>query len=123
MDAGKALKPSLCLELETIGANACGNHDMPADDWLGGAGVITSEDFSIDDLLDFSNEQLEAEEKDSLAVSSLDGVDDDSNSNEDSVSGNGEDSDSLLGSELAVPVINLPPCIYPFFNLNFLYSF
>lgn len=116
MDTAKALKASLCRELETIDATACGNHDMTDDDWIGGAAVIPGDDFSIDDLLDFSNGQLEEEEeeKDSLSVSSPDGVDDDSNSNSGSFAGNAEDSDSLLGSELTVPVINLVSYTYHF---------
>lgn len=85
------------------------------DDVLCGAGIngASGEDFSVDDLFDFSNEgfglgsegleeEEEEEEKDSVSWSSQERVDDD-NSNSSSFSGAG-DFDSLSAGELAVPV-------------------
>lgn len=85
------------------------------DDVFCGAGVngVSGEDFSVDDLFDFSNgglgvgfegeeEEEEEEEKDSFSWSSLERVDDD-NSNSSSFSGTG-DFESLSAGGLAVPV-------------------
>ncbi|KAJ7978522.1 GATA transcription factor [Quillaja saponaria] len=80
---------------------------------------VSGEDFSVDDLLDFSNGEFqhgsvgvkdefeeEEEEKDSLSLSSPDHVENDSNSNSISFSGSG-DADSIFVSELAVPADDL----------------
>ncbi|RVW93285.1 GATA transcription factor 5 [Vitis vinifera] len=87
------------------------------DDVFCGAGVngVSGEDFSVDDLFDFSNgglgvgfegeEEEEEEEKDSFSWSSLERVDDD-NSNSSSFSGTG-DFESLSAGGLAVPADDL----------------
>lgn len=91
----KALKPSLrrefivqqtlCEEILCLNANT----------------VVAGEDFSVDDLLDFSNGEEYNEEKESLSVSSesQDRGEDDSNSNSTGVS-----SDSFFTTELILPV-------------------
>ncbi|XP_020218869.1 GATA transcription factor 7 [Cajanus cajan] len=96
----KALKPSLrrefivqqtlCEEIFCLNANA------------GGAGA--GEDFSVDDLLDFSNGEEYNEETESVSVSSQsqDRGEDDSNSNSTGVS-----CDSFFSTELAVPAGDL----------------
>ncbi|KAJ7967254.1 GATA transcription factor [Quillaja saponaria] len=73
---------------------------------------VSNEDFSVDDLLDFSNGEFQhgsvavedgyEEEKNSVSESSQDRVEDDSNSNSTTFSGSG-DSESIFASELAVP--------------------
>ncbi|KAL2329011.1 hypothetical protein Fmac_022438 [Flemingia macrophylla] len=97
--AAKALKPSLrtevvfpqaiCDEILCFNAN----------------NIVVSEDFSVDDLLDFSKEidNYEDEEKDSTSASSQsqDPTEDDSNSN--STAAGGGDSDSVFAGELSVP--------------------
>ncbi|KAJ1386303.1 Zinc finger, GATA-type [Sesbania bispinosa] len=92
----KALKPSLrreffqqalCEEIFCLNANT----------------VVGGEDFSVDDLLDFSNDEFQQEydeEKDSLSASSS--LSQDSNSNSTGVS-----SDSIFSTELAVPAGDL----------------
>lgn len=81
------------------------------DDAWCGAGIngVSPEDFSVDDLFDFSNEGFgvgfegeEEEEKDSISWSSQERIDDD-HSNSSSFSGAG-DFESLTAGGLAVPV-------------------
>ncbi|CAJ1933622.1 unnamed protein product [Sphenostylis stenocarpa] len=106
--AAKALKPSLrtefvfpqaiCDEILCFNAN----------------NIVVAEDFSVDDLLDFSNgefqlgkefdvyEEEDDEEKDSTSGSSQDRTEDDSNSNS-TAAGGGGDSDSVFAGELLVP--------------------
>ncbi|KAK7264238.1 hypothetical protein RJT34_31844 [Clitoria ternatea] len=103
--ASKALKPSLrtefifpqaiCDEVLCFNAN----------------NIVVSEDFSVDDLLDFSNGEFqvgkefhdyeEDEEKDSTTSGSSQPMEDDGNSNS---SAGAADSDSVFAGELAVPV-------------------
>lgn len=90
----KALKPSLRREL---------NQQVFLEEFCGVTGItcVSTDDFSVDDLLDLPNGEFEdgsveeEEEKDSLSV--------DENSNSSNFSGAG-DSESPLASELAVPV-------------------
>lgn len=92
--AARALKSSLRREL---------NQQVFFEDFCGATGItcVSTEDFSVDDLLDLPNGEFEdgsveeEEEKDSLSV--------DENSNSSNFSGAG-DSESPLASELAVPV-------------------
>ncbi|XP_014492524.1 GATA transcription factor 7 [Vigna radiata var. radiata] len=106
--AAEALKPSLrtefifpqaiCDEIFCFNAN----------------NIVVGEDFSVDDLLDFSNgefqlgkdfdvyEEEEDEEKDSTSGSSQERSEDDSNSNSTGAGGVG-DSDSVFAGELSVP--------------------
>lgn len=116
----KALKPSLRRELAFQPKAFC-EEILCLNGNNGGAG----EDFSVDDLLDFSSgefqhgfvgngddfEEDDEEEKDGSSVS------DDVNSNSGSVSGAG-DSESAFASELAVPV-SFCSCL----TINFLYNF
>lgn len=103
--AAKALKPSLrtefifpqaiCDEILCFNAN----------------NIVVGEDFSVDDLLDFSNgefqlgkdfdvcEEEEDEEKDSSSGSLQDRIEDDSNSNSAACGGG----DSVFAGELSVP--------------------
>ncbi|PKI54741.1 hypothetical protein CRG98_024843 [Punica granatum] len=107
-----ALKPSLRGEM-VASAYLMGQHSAREDSWFAGLGggvtAVAGEDFSVDDLLDFSNGELEGgeegEEKESLSVSSADGIDDDNNSNSGSFSctGSSDDSESILAGGLAVP--------------------
>ncbi|XP_061340606.1 GATA transcription factor 7-like [Gastrolobium bilobum] len=110
----KALKPSLQKDVVLPQANyeeiLCVNTNN----------VVVGEDFSVDDLLDFSNgefqhgsvgketddyEEEEDEEKDSTSDSSQsqDRIEDDSNSNSTGFSGVAGDSDSIFAGGLAVP--------------------
>lgn len=106
-----ALKPSLRPEMAAWDQQVAGD-DETLQGLGGGVTAVAGEDFSVDDLLDFSNGELdkgeeeEEEEKDSLSASSTDGVDDDSNSNSGSFScsGSSDDTDSILAGGLAVPV-------------------
>ncbi|RDX60716.1 GATA transcription factor 7, partial [Mucuna pruriens] len=102
--AAKALKTSLRKEY-TIPQAIC-------DEILcfNANNIVVGEDFSVDDLLDFSNgeeiddyEEEEDEEKDSTSGSSnsQDRTEDDSNSN--STAGGSGDSDSVFAGELSVP--------------------
>ncbi|KAK7312297.1 hypothetical protein VNO77_36064 [Canavalia gladiata] len=105
----KALKPSLRTELSFPQA-ICDEILC-----LNANNIVVGEDFSVDDLLDFSNgefqvgkeiddyEEEEDEEKDSItsgSSQSQDRTDDDSNSNSTAAA---VDSDSVFASELAVP--------------------
>lgn len=86
------------------------------DDWwcVSGINNVNCDDFSVDDLLDFSDkdfkesfleESEEDEEKDSLSVSSQDrGVDDDNNSSNSITSQGSGVFGSLPAGELAVPI-------------------
>lgn len=104
-----AFKPSLRREMA-----ASAKHVAGEEDWLPGLGVgvtaVEEEDFSVDDLLDLSNGELdggEEEEKDSLSVSSDSGGDDDGSSNSGGFSSSGScyDVESILASSsLAIPV-------------------
>ncbi|KAI4297675.1 hypothetical protein L6164_037556 [Bauhinia variegata] len=116
----KAFKSSSCRELAFMKSTPQAFYD---DYWcFNQNNGVSGEDFSVDDLLDFSNGEFQHghfgvgngdnyeeddEEKDSLSVSSQDRGEDDSNSNSSSVSGGGADSQSFFASELAVPVDDL----------------
>lgn len=107
--AAKALKPS--LQTEFIFPQAICDEIL----CFNANNIVVGEDFSVDDLLDFSNgefqlgkdfdvyEEEEDEEKDSNSGSSQDGTEDDSNSNSTAV-GSAGDSDSVFAGELSVPV-------------------
>ncbi|GFY94447.1 GATA transcription factor 7 [Actinidia rufa] len=99
----RALKSSVLSQLAVIS-----NQQALFDEFLCVNGV-TCDDFSVDVFLDFSNEELtdnfseedsEEEEKDSLSTISQDRVEDD-NSNSTTFSGTG-DSGSISAGELAV---------------------
>lgn len=104
----KALKPS--LQTEFIFPQTICNEIL----CLNANNVVVGEDFSVDDLLDFSNGEFqfgkeidnykeEDEENDSTTSgSSQDRIEDDNNSNSTDFSGAG-DSDSIFAGELAVP--------------------
>lgn len=107
----KALKPSLRGELISQQQLALGEEIL----CFNANNGVVGEDFSVDDLLDFSEfqhgsvgkgidvfeeEEEEDEEKDSTSGSSQDRTEDDSNSN----STGAIDSDSIFAGELAVPV-------------------
>ncbi|XP_027355680.1 GATA transcription factor 7-like [Abrus precatorius] len=106
VEAAKALKPS--LRTEFIFPQAICDEIL----CLNANNIVVSEDFSVDDLLDFSNgevqvgkeiddyEEEEDEEKDSTTSQSQDPTEDDSNSN--STAG-AADSDSVFAGELSVP--------------------
>ncbi|KAK4758486.1 hypothetical protein SAY87_019787 [Trapa incisa] len=104
-----ALKPSLRREMAAWAQHVVGDEETPQG-MASGVTAVAVEDFSVDDLLDFSNGELaggeqEKEEKDSLSASFTYGVDDDSNSNSGSYSCTGsDDTESILAGGLAVPV-------------------
>lgn len=101
----KALKPS--LQTEFVFSQEIRNEIL----CLNANNVVVGEDFSVDDLLDFSNgkemddyeeeEEEEEEEKGStVSGGSQDRIEEDSNSNSTAAG----DSDSIFAGELAVPV-------------------
>ncbi|KAK4741112.1 hypothetical protein SAY87_024700 [Trapa incisa] len=104
-----ALKPSLRREMAAWTQYVAGNDDT-LQGLGGGVTAVAGEDFSIDDLLDFSNGELavekEEEEKDCLSLSFTDGIDEDGNSNSGSFSctGSSDDTESILAGGLAVSV-------------------
>ncbi|XP_057966126.1 GATA transcription factor 5-like [Malania oleifera] len=103
----RAFKPSLRGEISMKSTQQVFFEDVLC---LNGANVVSGDDFSVDDLLDLSNEKFgdgfvedeeeeEEEEKDSLSVSSQDRAEDD-NSNSSSFSGASDEFEAFP----AVPV-------------------
>ncbi|CAL0304258.1 unnamed protein product [Lupinus luteus] len=104
MEVAKALKPT-SLQREFIFQQACCMEILCFN--VVNHNVVVGEDFSVDDLLDFSNgkgleeEEEEDEEKDnaSSSLESLDPTEDDSNSKSTTTGGG----DSIFTTELVVP--------------------
>lgn len=119
----KALKPS--LRREFIFQQALSEELL----YLNGNTVVGGEDFSVDDLLDFSNgeslhyEQLQQQEKhdEEKSLSSSNSLSQDSNSNSTDIS-----CDSIFTTELVVPVslaaVRSSFLLIPKFKLRFLIS-
>ena len=116
--AARALKPSLRRELAFMKSST---QQVFCEELLclNGTNGVSGDDFSVDDLLDFSNGEFQQnstalggdiyeeeyeEGKDSYSVSSQDRSEEDSNSNSTTSISGGADSDSIFASELAVPV-------------------
>ncbi|XP_044507824.1 GATA transcription factor 5-like [Mangifera indica] len=95
----RALKSSLRRELSLKSTHL--HHQQVV--FFDNLGCVSCDDFSVDDLLDFSNEEFQEfeNEKDTLSVDSQDRVDDDNNSNSSFVSSSDQ---SLLTDELVEPV-------------------
>ncbi|XP_031271677.1 GATA transcription factor 5-like [Pistacia vera] len=95
----RALKSSLRRELSMKSTHVHHQQVVLFDD----LGCVSCDDFSVDDLLDFSNGEFQEFEdvKDSLSVDSPDRVDDDNNSNSSIFSSSDQ---SLLTNELVEPV-------------------
>lgn len=102
----EALKPS--LRTESVFSQTISEEIL----CLNANNVVVGEDFSVDDLLDFSNgkeidnyeeEEEEHEKNSTTSGSEHDRTEDDGNSNSLTFSGTGE-SDSIFAGELAVPV-------------------